>query len=110
MKILADDKSLPKERLQDKAIQDEALKEGALPEEQLDEALNDKIFDDDVVDDNLLDEVDEWECSEREWSDQLNSRPPSKQMSEKTKMTRLAIEDWHEQRRIEREIDSLLDE
>lgn len=58
----------------------------------------------DVLDENLIEENADWEASE--WSDDKDHQLTC---CEKTKMARQAIEDWHEQRRIERELDELLD-
>ena len=54
---------------------------------------------DDPLDENLIEESADWDDDK---DDRLTC-------SEKAKMTRQAIEDWHEQRRIERELDALLD-
>ena len=59
---------------------------------------------DDTLDENLIEESADWEASD--WVDDKDDRLTC---SEKAKMTRQAIEDWHEQRRIERELDALLD-
>ena len=60
---------------------------------------------DDVLDENLIEESADWETSD--WDDDKDDRLTC---SERTKMTRQAIEDWHEQRRIERELDALLND
>ena len=59
---------------------------------------------DDPPDENLIEESADWEASD--WDDDKDDLLTC---SEKAKMTRQAIEDWHEQRRIERELDALLD-
>ena len=59
---------------------------------------------DDVLDENLIKERTDWEASD--WDDEKDDRLTC---SEKAKMTRQAIEDWHEQRKIERDLDELLD-
>ena len=59
---------------------------------------------DDTLDENLIEESADWEASD--WDDEKDDRLTC---SEKAKMTRQAIEDWHEQRKIERELDALLD-
>ena len=59
---------------------------------------------DDVLDENLIEERTDWEASE--WDDDKDDRLTC---AEKTKMTHQAIEDVHEQRRIKRELDELLD-
>ena len=68
-----------------------------------DEALN---VGDDVLDDDLIEEGADWDGSESELVDDNDGQLAC---SEKVKMTRQAIEDWHEQRRIDRELDELLD-
>jgi len=59
---------------------------------------------DDVLDENLIEERTDWEASD--WDDDKDDRLTC---AEKTKMTHQAIEDVHEQRRIKRELDELLD-
>ncbi len=59
---------------------------------------------DDTLDENLIEESADWEAS-----DWVDDKDDQLLCSEKSKMTRQAIEDWHEQRRIERELDELLD-
>ena len=60
---------------------------------------------DDVLDENLIEESADLDTSD--WDDDKDDRLTC---SEKTKMTRQSIEDWHEQRRIERELDALLND
>ena len=62
-------------------------------------------IEDDAFDEILIEESADWEASD--WDDDKDDRLTC---SEKTKMTRQAIEDWHEQRRIERELDALLND
>ncbi|MBT3610216.1 MAG: hypothetical protein HON25_02675 [Gammaproteobacteria bacterium] len=59
---------------------------------------------DDVLDQDLIEESADWGASD--WDDDKGDQLTC---SEKARMTRQAIEDWHEQRRIERELDELLD-
>ena len=59
---------------------------------------------DDVLDENLIEERTDWEASD--WDDDKDDRLTC---AEKAKMTHQAIEDVHEQRRIKRELDELLD-
>jgi hypothetical protein len=64
-------------------------------------------IEDDVLDENFIEESADWESSEPEWG---NGKGDQLTCSAKAKMTRQAIEDWHEQRRIERELDALLND
>ena len=59
---------------------------------------------DDVLDQDLIEESADWGAFD--WDDDKGDQLTC---SEKARMTRQAIEDWHEQRRIERELDELLD-
>ena len=59
---------------------------------------------DDVLDQDLIEESADWGASD--WDDDKGDQLTC---PEKARMTRQAIEDWHEQRRIERELDELLD-
>jgi hypothetical protein len=65
---------------------------------------DDQDVENDALDENLIEESADWEASD--WVDDKDDQLLG---SERSKMTRQAIEDWHEQRRIEHELDELLD-
>jgi hypothetical protein len=65
---------------------------------------DDQDVENDALDENLIEEGADWEAS-----DWVDGKDDQLFCSERSKMTRQAIEDWHEQRRIEHELDELLD-